>query len=141
MEVPRPPLTFNTASLLRFAGVPSGSFAYGTILSSEGELMRSQSLQGHEQMNDACRWGRRVQILAASAVGKITSEEVEEGLHLGVEGLDFDAMRSISIGRAEHVWRRRTFFVSGSETVLTSAESSLRIALAATPVVEVLKSM
>ena len=37
--------------------------------------------------------------------------------------------------------RVRTFLVSGSLTVLTSAESSLRMALAATPVVDVLKSM
>ena len=38
-----------------------------------------------------------VQFLAASAVGKITGEEVEEGLHLDVEGLGFWAMASISL--------------------------------------------
>ena len=36
---------------------------------------------------------------------------------------------------------RRTFFVAGSLTVLTRLESSLRMALAATPVVAVLKSI
>ena len=36
---------------------------------------------------------------------------------------------------------RRTFFVAGSLTVLTRLESSLRMALAATPVVDVLKSI
>ncbi len=85
------------------------------------------------QENDA-------QLLAACAVGKVAGEEVEEGLHLGVEGLSWGRSQR-SMEEKESAKTTRTFLVSGSLTVFTSALSSLRMAFAATPVVEVLKSM
>lgn len=48
MDVPRPPLTLRTASLLRFFASPAGRSEYGTIWSSAGDLIRSQSLEERE---------------------------------------------------------------------------------------------
>ena len=74
------------------------------------------------------------------ALGEIAREEIEERLHLCVEGLRWGAMSTV--GRAGDARSaRRTFFVTGSPTDLTRLLISLRMALAATPVVAVLKSI
>lgn len=108
-------------------------------MSSPGDLMRSHSLDGASALC-TCRGegGRRLQLLRVGPLGEVAREEVEEGLHLGVEGLGDGA---VSRGRATRVGGRRTFFVVGSLTVLTRLLISLRMALAATPVVAVLKSI
>ena len=74
------------------------------------------------------------------ALREVTREEVEERLHLRVKSLRWVAM---SMGRTAVEARSalRTFFVTGSPTDLTRLLISLRMALAATPVVAVLKSI
>ena len=84
--------------------------------------------------------GNDAQFLSTCAVGEVTREEIEERLHLGVESLALGG-NSMMGNEREGMRVKRTFLVSESLTVLTRALSSLRMALAATPVVEVLKSM
>ena len=72
-------------------------------MSSDGDLMRSHWLVGQTEDEMGARRlevDAYVQFLAASAVGKITGEEVEEGLHLDVEGLDFGRWRRSHCGAA-----------------------------------------
>ena len=54
-------------------------------MSSPGVLIRSQSLWTRQQVR-GIGWGN-LQFLGVGTLREITREEVEEGLHLGVEGL------------------------------------------------------
>ena len=52
MDVPRPPLTFKTASLLRMlTSLTCSSLSYGTICSGAGDFILSQSL--HSFLNES----------------------------------------------------------------------------------------
>jgi hypothetical protein len=79
------------------------------------------------------------QFYTLSAFGEITSEEVEEGLHLGIEGLR--GSMSGDLSSSCQTTKGLTFLVAGSSTVDTRREISFLIDFAATPVVAVLKSM
>lgn len=74
------------------------------------------------------------------ALRQVPREEVEERLHLYIEGLRSNAICEIQPSSVD-VEGYRTFLVSGSLTDLTRLLISFRIAFAATPVVAVLKSI
>jgi hypothetical protein len=78
--------------------------------------------------------------LALCTLSKVAREEIKEGLHLGIKRLDIDDFKK-NRTRSEMQTPRLTFLVVESSTVETRRLISLRIALAATPVVAVLKSM
>lgn len=75
------------------------------------------------------------QLLSLGLLGQISVEEQEEALHLGVKGLECQLMRAFLRGAVE-----LTFFLDGSETLLTMLLSSFLMVLAATPVVAERKS-
>ncbi len=63
------------------------SLAYGTILSSVGDLMRSQSLKCGLGTSLFLIKRNDVQILGVRTLREVAREEVEERLHLCIESL------------------------------------------------------